>query len=198
MSQRISGYDRKAFEHYPTPAWVIDALAEHVDLKGRGIWEPACGTGQMSEAIAAHGPAYVHSTDLVDHGFSKMAEQIDFLNRQCILGHYDGIITNPPYGVQAKLAEAFIRRALGLTRDYGFVAMLLPVDFDSAKTRADIFGDCQSFFAKIVLTKRIKWFEPPGGEKSAGPSQNHAWFVWQRTWFGERQMPRILYAPKSN
>lgn len=196
MSTRASGFARVEHEHYPTPAWVIDALAEHIPLKGRAIWEPACGTGQMSEALIAAGAA-VSSTDIHDHGYTRLHCTQDFLKggNSCAFTHYEGIITNPPYGRQNRTAEAFIRQGLRMIADYGFLALLLPVDFDSAKTRAEFFRDCPLFTAKIVLTRRIKWFEPPEGEKSSGPSQNHTWFVWQRTWVGERQIPRTLYAP---
>lgn len=200
MSQRASGYERKDHEHYPTPAWVVDALAEHVDLKGKTIWEPACGGGQMAAAIAAYG-GLVIASDIVDHGFPRMAGLLDFVapdTTNCPwLVHYDGIITNPPYGKGARLAEAFIRKALRLTADYGFVAMLLPVDFDSARTRSDIFANCPAFFGKIVLTRRIKWFEAPAGEKSAGPSQNHAWFIWSNSPVSAHLPPQILYAPRA-
>ena len=195
MAQRESGYARVAADLYETPAWVIDALAEHVSLDGKGIWEPACGTGQMAKAIKAAGAAYAHASDIIDHGFSH--DTFDFLQEgPCpFLVHYDGIITNPPYGPRCTKAVAFCESGLKRIRDYGFLALLLPVDFDSAKTRAHLFRDCREFAGKIVLTQRIKWFEPPPGEKKAGPSENHAWYLWQRTWIGERQTPRIMYAP---
>lgn len=193
MSQRASGFARVENEHYPTPAWVVDALAEHVDLKGKGIWEPACGKGQMVQALFAAGAAYVHGTDVVGHGTVHQDETLDFLGDvSCRLVHYDGIVTNPPYGPRGRTAEAFIRQGLRRTRDYGFLALLLPVDFDSASTRHDLFGGCPQFAGQIVLTKRIKWFDGP-----ASPSANHAWFLWQRTWIGNRLPPAKLYAPRA-
>jgi tRNA G10 N-methylase Trm11 len=62
----------------------------------------------------------------------------------------DAIVTNPPYG---RLATPFIRHALSL--DVPIVAMLLRVDFDSAKTRRDLFADCPYFAGKITLLDRI-------------------------------------------
>lgn len=191
MSQRVSGFARLEHDLYPTPAWVVAALAEHVDLAHKGIWEPACGTGEMVKAIVAAGVAYAHATDIVDHGYSGMDDRLDFLKDNCRLTHYDGIITNPPYGHRGELAEAFIRRGLRKTADYGFLALLLPVDFDSAVKRRALFADCPYFAGKIILTQRIKWFDGP-----SSPSANHAWFLWQRTWIGERQTPRLLYAPR--
>lgn len=81
------------------------------------------------------------------------------------------IITNPPY----KLATQFIEHALALTeKNKGIVAMLLPSDFDHAKTRHHLFAHCAAFRRRIVLTRRIRWIEGSTGS----PSQNHCWFIW--------------------
>ena len=85
------------------------------------------------------------------------------------------LVTNPPFGKRGELAEAFIRHALEL--EPPIAAFLLRVDFDSAKTRRDIFQNCPFFAGKIVLLDRIVWFEREG---AASPSENHAWFIWSR------------------
>src|SRR5262249_18015377 len=72
-------------------------------------------------------------------------------------------------------------------------ALLLPCDFDSAKTRARYFAGCPHFVAKIVLTKRIVWFERDDGVRVC-PKENHAWFVWQKSPLRVRHAPVILYA----
>ena len=194
MSQRVSGFERVDHDHYPAPAWVIDALAEHVDFKGKGIWEPACGAGKMCVAIEGAGASYASGSDLSDWGWNH--NRFDFVEEPggCPwLVHYDGIVTNPPYGPRGATALRFIERGLERIRDYGLLALLLPVDFDSAKSRRHVFGDCLQFAGKIVLTKRIKWFEDP--DVKSGPSANHAWFLWQRTWIGGTNVPWLKYAP---
>lgn len=158
MSQRRSGYARKANECYETPAWVTQALIPHIPERVMKVWEPACGSGKIMAALA--GIFQVYGTDAEDG--------IDFL-RQTECSH-DAIITNPPYN----LAKEFIAHAIGLTRPRGFVAMLLRTDFDHAKTRAQLFGAGQAFSKKLVLTKRIRWIEGSTGS----PSFNHAWFIW--------------------
>jgi hypothetical protein len=50
MGKRETGYARVERDLYPTPHWVVSALAEHVDLRGLTVWEPACGDGRMAEA----------------------------------------------------------------------------------------------------------------------------------------------------
>lgn len=87
------------------------------------------------------------------------------------------ICTNPPFSQ----AEAFVRHALMLTRVYGGkVAMLLPYAFDSAKGRVDLWGP--PFKARYNIVRRIRWVNLE--QKKAGPSQNHAWFVWDREYVG--------------
>jgi hypothetical protein len=176
MSQRNSEYARKDRDSYQTPTWVTDAVAPHLRNFGvKEVWEPAAGNGQMVKALERHG-FNVTATDIADDNY-------DFL--ECDpLDHYDAIVTNPPYG----LAQEFVERALQLTEPLrGTVAMLLRVDYDSAATRLHLFADCPAFALKVVLTKRIVWFEP----KTANPSENHAWYLWSWRHGGA---PTIAYA----
>jgi hypothetical protein len=96
------------------------------------------------------------------------------------------IVTNPPYGAGGKLAERFVRHALSAARGGYKVAMLLPMGFDAAKGRIDIFRDCPTFHCKIVLLTRIRWENL--AQKKAGPSQNHAWYVWDERHTGPATM----------
>lgn len=184
MAQRESGYERQARDAYMTPRWVTGTLTDEIVgrilPRGATVWEPAAGTGQMVEALEASGldvvPSDIHApTDGGDLFGGNRAIVADFLDEmQPVLPfRFDAIITNPPY----KLADEFVRRALELTRlDGGLVAMLLGAKFDCGKTRADIFGDCPAWGLKISLVDRIWWFDPQPGDK--GPSEDHAWFVW--------------------
>jgi hypothetical protein len=69
------------------------------------------------------------------------------------------------------------------------VAMLLKPDFDSGIGRVHLFRDCPAWSKKIVLLKRIVWFETEGGN---GPSENHAWYLWSHKHSGPAQ---IAYEP---
>lgn len=196
MSQRNSGYDRQPSELYPTPAWVTDALGEHVSFKGRTIWEPAAGDGMMVGALEKLG-AYVVATDIENKIGRKLRATFDFTSAdKCwALDSFDGIVTNPPYGQGGRTAEIFIERGLARIAHRGFMALLLSVDFDSGSTREKFFRKSPLYAGKIVLTKRIKWFEPPPGEKSSGASANHSWYIWACPWLEAQQTPRVLYAP---
>jgi methylase of polypeptide subunit release factors len=165
MSQRDSGYARKANEAYQTPEWVVEAVLPHIPQHGivPMIWEPACGNGNIVKVLSDNGYS-VHATDAQD-GANFYAFDTD---QGC-----DGIITNPPYTD----AAAFVEHALNLMQPMsGFVLMLLAQDFDSAKSRRYLFEDAP-FAKKITLLKRIVWFKRTDGKREA-PSQNHAWYLW--------------------
>ena len=173
MSQRDSGYERKERDCYETPEWVTEALLPHL-RRLPTIWEPACASGKMVRVLERHGK--VHATD-IDTG-------MDFLKMDDT--NCNAIITNPPY----ELAREFIVHAIMRMQDMtGLVAMLLRTDFDHAKTREHLFGQCNLFAKKIVLTRRIRWFEDSKGS----PSFNHAWFIWD--WENNGRPPTLAYGP---
>lgn len=196
LGKHESGYVRVEKDFYPTPPFVVEALTEHMPVTGLNVWEPACGDGRMSEALYTAGAREVWSTDIVDRGYERFNGSFDFTASNPTPSNIsvDVIVTNPPFGPRGLLAEQFIERGLNRIGVGGTLALLLPVDFDSAKGRARFFGWCPEFAGKIVLLKRIKWFDHPGKEK-VSPKENHAWFLWRRSAFGTRQVAPIMYAP---
>jgi hypothetical protein len=184
MAQRKSGYDRIPADLYQTPAWVTEALCNVIDVRDKVVWEPACGEGQMSDALKRCG-AIVKSTDLHDYGYTSQEGTVDFLSGAGVPN--DIIITNPPYGPRGTTAVNFIKR--GLSAMGHSLALLLPVDFDSAHSRRHLFGDNDFLTVKIVLTRRIMWFDG-----TSSPSANHAWFVWRRDILPVGP-PALVYGP---
>ena len=195
MGKHGTEYARVERDLYPTPAWVVDALAEHVGLVGLRVWEPACGDGRMAEALRRAGAAHVHTSDIADYG-NGQDEVLDFLSAQAPKLEWlpDLICTNPAYGRGGKIATAFVEAGLKRLRPGGLLALLLPCDFHCAKTRARHFGDCPQYVAQIVLRRRIAWFKRNDGKREA-PKENHAWFLWQRSLLRVRPAPVILYSP---
>jgi hypothetical protein len=177
MSQRSSGYARQPLDEYETPPWVTLAVEPYLMKQCVHLWDPA------------NGPQSKIARALRDRGFEVIATNDDFLTRDSPPSdRTQAIVTNPPYGSQGKLACQFINHALELVP---IVAMLLRVDFDSARTRTSLFRDCEAFARKIVLLNSITWFEREG---AAGPSDNHAWFIWNKRHHGP---PAISYARRS-
>lgn len=175
MSQRDSGYVRVPRDAYETPAWVTKALRPHIPPPGI-IWEPAAGAGKMADVLRDwECPVIVSDID---------AGQ-DFLRSSLPTPIPDSIITNPPY----LLATEFIEQAISfMAHSKGLVAMLLRADFDHAPSRGHLFANSSIFSKKVVLTKRIRWFEGTKGS----PSFNHAWFIWDWRHSGP---PTIAYGP---
>lgn len=196
MTRTTSGYERQANDLYSTPEWCADAFQEVINIRGLRIWEPAVGPGKLARAMTQIG-AHVVGTDIIDYGSHELQHGLyDFSSDDPIPEVARGIHaiqTNPPYGKGNKLAEIFARKALNRIPTGGFVALLLPTDFDHAKGRADLFADCPYFAGRIVLTKRIQWFESAEGH---GNTQNHAWFIWRRDALRHRVSPSIWYAPR--
>lgn len=171
MSQKASGYERISGDRYYTPAWCIDALLQVESFVGI-VYDPCAGAGNIIDALRA--------ADIDALGFDiepdgpEVGGPIDFTTHDAPMPN---AITNPPYGKQGRLAVTFIEKALALTwGSRGKVAMLLRVDFDSANGRRPIFEDHPAFSAKYTLTRRIRWTNLP--QTAAGPTENHAWFVW--------------------
>ena len=108
------------------------------------------------------------------------ASQFDFLEMTRLPAA--DIASNPPYG---RAAERIIRHALALTKQTaGKVAMLLPMQYDAAKGRVDLFRN-PPFKRKLVLLERIKWSNL---QHTASPSSNHSWFVWDWSHVGTPTM----------
>jgi hypothetical protein len=63
------------------------------------------------------------------------------------------------------------------------------------QSRVHLFRDCECFAGKIVLTRRVVWFQRHDGVREA-PKENSAWFTWSsgRELFDRQRSPIIRYA----
>lgn len=180
MAQRDSGFERISGDRYFTPVWtvepVIDFLADR--FRPSAVIDPSAGAGHLLMPFRERGYTVrgydVEPDDSLGMVTGKMIVKCDTLLTPISASRSALIIMNPPYGERGKMAERFIRMALDSKA--GIVAALLPVDFDSAKTRARLFDLCPQFEAKVILTTRIRWANVVQGKSS--PSSNHAWFIW--------------------
>ena len=175
MTIRGADYPREPLDHYPTPREAVDVLFDNVEL-GPVIYDPACGPlkrivrSAKRHGLLAAGHDVVNGHDFFDLKFLKGMD----------------VVTNPPYGDRRGLMTLrFIEHALDVTEGHRCrVAMLLPIDFDSGKTRRHVF-EHPAFALKLVLLDRIKWFNGKSG------STNHCWCVWS---WKHRGAPIIRYA----
>jgi predicted RNA methylase len=192
----VSGYDREGRDFYTTPAWVTEALLQHVQFRG-SVWEPCCGDGAMSTVLAARGYRVI-STDIAERGFGSPG--IDFLNCRHMPKECRTIVTNPPYGDtgshkgQARSSVAmlnFMRHSLALVASVqGQLALLVRLQWIAGRRAADLLSTVP-FAATIVLTRRIQWFDK--GEHTNHAQHHHAWVVVDHA-HPTGSPPALLYA----
>jgi hypothetical protein len=176
MVLRGADYPREPDEHYQTPAEPVRALIPLLSNIA-AAWIPS-DRGRNS----------MIATILRSHSIETVSTDIDFFNTREPPSDIDGIVDNPPYGTGGRQAVAFAEHALQLVP---FIALLLPVDFDSGRTRSHLFRDCPSFAGRLILLQRPVWF--PGGP--AGPSANFVWLIWNRAHSGP---PTVHYEAETN
>lgn len=182
MAQRREPPD--SLDFFPTPPWATRALARRV-LQPRGIdttllqvWEPACGEGHMSAALADDFAAVV-ATDVFDYRGPDLKRwpvgwwrTLDFIEPVAGVGVVtDWIITNPPF----KVAERFALRALEETR--GGVALLVRSAWLEGTGRYErVFRPhppaiVAQFAERVPMTKG-RW------DPDASTATSYAWVVW--------------------
>lgn len=160
---------RRAFDFYPTPVEVIEALLDREEFCGE-VWEPACGDGRIVDALKRRGLDAV-GTDIQsgDDFFQSHKKS------SCI-------VTNPPYSH----ATEFVVRAMELAESK--VAMLLPLEFLSGVERFGNVWASPHFSLKslYVFSRRIKFID------GTTPPSSHGWFVWEKGFAGETKIEHLL------
>ena len=155
--------NRERDDFHPTPPEGTEALLAVETFDG-SIWEPACGAGDMSRVLEAHGHE-VYSSDLIDRGYGDTG--VDFLLDYRTRAN--NVVTNPPF----KLDDEFVRHALGRTDRK--VAFLLPL----ARLRRKWYATTP--LARVwVFSWRLKmWRNGVQPEGQTGGMIDYAWYVWE-------------------
>lgn len=186
MQQRIEADD--SLDFFPTPLWATRALCEYVIgdgqiLKNYTAWDPACGEGHMSRALAEYFED-VDSSDIFPYGYGKVA---DFLwpHAQALQkSKSDWIITNPPF----RMAEQFIKKANH--RATVGVAMLVRVAFlESVGRYHGIFLHTPpSIIAQF--SERVPMFKGRLDAKGSTATA-YCWLVWRK----DHEPTRFMWIP---
>lgn len=183
LAQSIVGTNndggRPALDFYPTPEFCTQSLLDR-ETFNKGIWEPACGNGAMSDVLTKNGYG-VWSTDIADYNYGQ--PDVDFLT--CGVGWNGDIITNPPF----KLAQEFVEKALFLnTRKCAFLCKLA---FLEGKSRKAMF-ETTPLKTVYVFSGRVSMYRNgQKKEKQAGGMIAFAWFVWDKEYSGKPQLAWI-------
>ncbi|VIO73864.1 hypothetical protein [Bradyrhizobium ivorense] len=188
MTVVASKYAPIANDLYETEPYGTEALLRFLPMvrPRMSVWEPAAGNHRIADVLAARG-AFVITSDVATYS-RPHTFQMDFLGADPAWPVLtDALITNPPYGPQNRTAAKFAR--LALRRCPGWVALLLTANFDSGKTRRDLFADNPRFAFKVVLVDRLVFFE---GDFEG--TSDHAWFVWEPANYHLHASPRLFYA----
>lgn len=176
---------RQHDDFYATDPWAVYKAQEEfrrIGLNTR-IWEPACGKGHLSKALARCGYE-VKSTDIVDYGYGD--DIVDFLT--CNDKWYGDIVTNPPF----KLANQFVEHAMTLLKKGGKAVFFLKIQFLETKKRQELFKKCGLKYV-LVNSERVccamngdfdKYFKQKNGHYTGG-TQLYAWFVFEKGYSGE-------------
>ncbi|MBX9816221.1 MAG: hypothetical protein A4S12_06870 [Proteobacteria bacterium SG_bin5] len=184
--------DRHPWDWYVEEPWVTHRLIDHVPFAAEEtILDPACGLCHIPTAFAARG-FRAFGTDREQRTDSPLffAEH-DWLGDQALLIEHLrplSIVMNPPFSYQdgrlvRGLAEAFVRRALGIATHK--VAALLPLKWLASQSRCALFTAHPP--AVYVLSERPSM--PPGDQLAALGDRayahgkvDYAWFIWDKLW----------------
>jgi hypothetical protein len=167
MARRFEPHD--SLDFFPTPLWATRALVEHVQpaIRGRSVWDPACGDGAMHRALAEYASVAVAS-DVHDYGWGHMVR--DFLWPDPPV-EAEWIITNPPF----RLAEQFAFCALSYAR-FG-AALLVRTSFIEGVGRFERLFDVRPPTVVAQFAERVPMVK---GRLDADVSTATAycWLVW--------------------
>lgn len=171
-SSRNNG-EREVNDFYPTPKYAVKELLK-LEPFTDSFFEPACGEGDISQAILEYGYKNVYSSDLINRGYGDV---IDFFKYEGKA--FDNIITNPPY----KCAQEFVERSKMFATNK--IAMLLKTTFLESVSRYKFFKDT-NFPLKCIyqFSKRLTLYK--NGEKMKNSGMiSYAWFVWDKNYSGK-------------
>lgn len=165
-------------DYYTTDPIALELLLDEFKLSSSEVWEPACGSGNLSEVLKKRGYS-VKSTDLIDRGYGESG--VDFLLHS---EKFDGdIVTNPPYSI----AKEFCEKAIDVVSDGRYVAMFLRLNFLETKSRRELFDKYPPKYV-YVSSKRINCYrngdDSPEAKKDGG-AVAYAWFIWQKGYKGD-------------
>lgn len=157
---------RKAADLYPTPPEVTVALMRFLKLpRSTQIWEPACGQGDMVEALRGCG-MLAYGTDI-----RSGQDFLDSWQPRSTIAACSWIITNPPFS----LADEFIRHAAEIGKPF---AMLLKAQYWHAAKRAQLFREIPPSYVLPLTWRPDFLFKERDGKKGASPLMDVMWCVW--------------------
>lgn len=170
--------EREENDYYATDPRAIDYLLDEGGfVLDRKVWEPACGSGHLSQRLEDRG-YQVLSTDLVYRGYG--IGNIDFLT--CTDPWGGDILTNPPY----KFAKEFVEKGLSLINDGSRVIMFLKLTFLEGKARKGMFKEypLKTLYVSSSRIQCAKNGDFAVFEKTSSAAA-YGWFVFEKGYIGK-------------
>lgn len=174
-------WERDGLDWYVEPELATAKLLSKERFVGK-IHDPSCGGGNIVRACigAGYDASGSDITTRIEPRERWFSGEYDFLGPEDPFV-YQNIIMNPPF-FRAKGAEAFIRKAISVTR--GKVCAFVDVKFLAGTGRANgLFTDHKP--TRIwIITPRVSC--PPGeyllrGGKASGGTADWCWIVWDQS-----------------
>lgn len=177
LGSRINGgnteYSRHDADFYPTPPEATLALINF--LKDQNllsdtdvVWEPACGSGDMSEVLYKSG-IQVLSSDIRKTDYINQSFELDFVNDSISPEiDFDWIITNPPFSI----SKDFIENSFNYNVNF---ALLVKSQYWHAKSRLEIFNKTNPAYVLPLTWRPDFCFKNRG---SGSPLMDVMWVVW--------------------
>lgn len=164
---------RAGGDYYTTDPKAVYALFNKMQLpQGSTIWEPACGCGNISNALTDLG-FNVISTDLFSRGFGIPG--VNFLETTKVPDGCRAIITNPPYS----LSDEFILHAMDILPDGGIYAALLNINYLAGKARFRSIYDKNLLHGVYVFSSRVNCYKNNHDEGHSSPV-NYGWYIFKK------------------
>jgi hypothetical protein len=151
---------RHEADAYFTPRGEVLRLLKVEDFEGP-IWEPACGTGNISEDLIGEGFRVI-SSDLLDWGYGQRLRNFLEVNPPRL---FKSLITNPPY----ELHMEFLERAAEVTPSK--FAFLMRLQYMEGVERSKFY---KKFHLNVWIAGRVP-IEVNGTVRKMIP---YAWYVF--------------------
>jgi hypothetical protein len=189
-SYRLSAFERRDNDFYPTPADLVTSLPLGLSRLGlelpRIALDPCGGDGALRGSLAPFG-VDVRLSDLYPEMYPTAdgyvtSQPLDAAEPEQ-LGHAlklagpgcTAIVTNTPHNTDEACAIVSNLIALAEGRHVGFVAALFRSIWGAEPGRL-AYLNRPSFFGEILCCWRPRWI--PGTKKS--PMHAYAWYVWRK------------------
>lgn len=140
-----------------TPPWITEVLCDHINLRGRTIWEPAVGEHHIAKVLLNNKGVSILATDIItgDDFLTMTIDDLDIMP--------DCIISNPPYSIK----DQFIERCIDWELPF---ALLLPLPALGGKKRSSLWQRVEDL-SIIIPNKRVAFINADDS-----PNFESAWF----------------------